>query len=161
MFDDDVVTSDVPPSALAGATITVDGIDVRVLDIGQGDIEPAAVLHIPDLAAVIAGDVAYNGIHPMLAFGGPQQWDEWIASVRRIEDLGPAVVVAGHKNPSLNDDAGRVLTETRTYIADFAAAWESADSTRGLITEMKRRYPAHGNETTLISSAAAAMKLKR
>lgn len=160
MFDDDVVSSDLRPASLAAPGMTVDGVDVAAIDIPQGDISPTAILHIPDLEAVVAGDVAYNGIHAMLAFGGPRQWADWIASTHRIERLAPTIVVAGHKNPELDDDATRVLSQTRAYIADFVDEWRRADSTRALVEAMTEKYPLHGNATTLLSSASAAMKLK-
>jgi len=48
----------------------VEGHELRVIEVGQGDIAPSAVLHIPSLDAIVAGDVAYNQIHQMLALGG-------------------------------------------------------------------------------------------
>jgi len=72
--------------------------------VGQGDIAPSAVLHIPSLDAVVAGDVAYNQIHQMLALGGPAEWDKWIASIGIIERLHPRIVVVGHKKPEAPDD---------------------------------------------------------
>jgi len=41
------------------------------------------------LDAVVAGDVAYNQIHQMLALGGPAEWAKWIASIEIIERLHP------------------------------------------------------------------------
>ncbi len=161
MFDDDVVSGTVQPAALADLSITVDGVAVHAIDVGQGDISPSAVLHIPDLDAVIAGDVAYNGIHAMLAFSGPPQWADWIGSTHTIEKLSPRIVVAGHKNPALDNDAARVLSQTRAYITTFSDQWQQADTTRDLVEAMTTLYPSHGNQTTLLSSASAAMRLKR
>jgi hypothetical protein len=62
-----------------------------VIEVGQGDIAPSAVLHIPSLDAVVAGDVAYNQIHLMLALGRPAEWDKWIASIRIIVALRDVV----------------------------------------------------------------------
>jgi hypothetical protein len=70
-----------------------------VIEVGQGDIAPSAVLRIPALDAVVAGDVADNQIHQMLALGGPAEWDKWIASIGMIERLHPRIFVAGHKKP--------------------------------------------------------------
>jgi hypothetical protein len=61
------------PSPLDRDFIDLEGHELRVIEVGQGDIAPSAVLHIPSLDAVIAGDVAYNQIHQMLGFEGPAE----------------------------------------------------------------------------------------
>jgi glyoxylase-like metal-dependent hydrolase (beta-lactamase superfamily II) len=159
-FDDPVVEDWELPVAIVGSSLTVDGRELRAIDVGQGDIAPSAVVHVPDLEAVMAGDIAYNGIHAMHALTGPEQWADWIASTRELEALGPRVVVAGHKRPELDDDATRVLAETRGYIEAFSAAYAEATSARDIVTAVRAAFPDHGNITTLIASAAAAAARK-
>lgn len=159
-FDDAAVADWSQPVAMDVTTLTVDGHELHAIDVGQGDIAPSAAVHVPSLDVVIAGDIAYNGIHAMLALSGPEQWADWIASTRTVEALAPRVVVAGHKRPELDDDASRVLAETRDYISQFASAYETAGSARDIIATMRAAYPDHGNITTLITSAAAAMDRK-
>ena len=106
---------------------------------------------------MVAGDVIYNRIHQMLAFGGPDQWQDWIASVDTLAALDPKVIVAGHKQPEAgDDDATRMLDETRQYIQDFAAAARTSGSAREIVATMLEKWPDHGNPTTLMASAAAA-----
>ena len=73
MFGNTVATATSRPSRLDGDVIVLEGHELRVIEVGQGDIAPSAVLHIPSLDAVIAGDVAYNQIHQMLGLGGPAE----------------------------------------------------------------------------------------
>lgn len=132
-----------------------------MVEVGQGDIAPSAVLHIPSLDAVVAGDVAYNQIHQMLALGGPEEWDKWIASVGIIESLHPRIVVAGHKKPEAPDDeAEKILNGTRSYIQDFAEAARSLGTVEEIVGAMRSKYPDHGNLTTLLFSARAAVKAR-
>ncbi len=56
------------PGALDGDVIDLEGHQLRIILVAQADTVPSTIVHIPDLDAVIAGDVAYNGIHPWLAF---------------------------------------------------------------------------------------------
>jgi len=116
---------------------------------------------VPELAAVIVGDVAYNEIHQMMAFSGPAEWDRWTASVESIRSLQPKIVIAGHKKPDTGDDeVDRILDGTRDYIRDFAEAAKSASSVEVLVGAMRAKYPDRGNLTTLMVSADAALKRK-
>ena len=77
---------------------------MRIIPVAQADTAPSTIVHIPDLNAVIAGDVAYNGIHPWLAFTDHDKRMRWIASLEQVEALDPRIVVAGHKRPDAPDD---------------------------------------------------------
>lgn len=157
-FFGDVPKASVLPEPLEGNVIDIDGHELRVIEIGQGDIAPSTVVHIPSIDTVIAGDVVYNGIHLMLALSGPQEWQAWIESVDRVEALGAKTIVAGHKQPDASDnDLATILDGTRAYIRDFRAA-VAASSTAGEVFEiMKAKYEDYGNLTTLLLSASAAL----
>jgi hypothetical protein len=73
-FGDTISKANSRPSPLDRDIIDLEGDELRVIEVGRGDIAPSAVLHIQALDAVVAGDVAYNQIHPMLALGGPADW---------------------------------------------------------------------------------------
>lgn len=150
------------PEALDSDVIDLEGHELRVIHVGQADITPNTSLHIPDLESVVAGDVIYNGIHQMLALGGPDQWQAWIASVDKLAALDPRVIVAGHKKPAAADDeTKRMLDETRKYIEDFAHAVKASGSARDIVATMSAKWPDHGNPTTLMASAAAAEQMAR
>lgn len=66
-----------------------------------------------------------------------------------------------NKKPEAPDDeAARMLAETRTYISDFMDAVESASSAQEIIATMSNKWPDHGNPTTLMASAGAADRAK-
>ena len=154
------VAPTVLPAALDCDVIEIEGHELRVIHVGQADITPSTSLHIPDLDAVVAGDVIYNGIHQMLAFGGPDQWQDWIASVETLAALHPKVIVAGHKQPEAPDDAAkRMLDDTRRYIEDFAQAAKASSSAREIVVAMSEKWPDHGNPATLMASAGAAAQM--
>lgn len=161
LLGDDAVVLEELPEPLTTAVVTVDGVEVHVLDVGQGDIAPSSVVHVPSLGAVCAGDVAYNGIHQMLGLGGPAQWDLWLDSLTAVQALGPTVVVAGHKQPAADDDAERVLDQTRNYIMSFALSYAQAEAAEQIVAQMLRAYPDHGNVTTLEFSATQALRRRQ
>lgn len=161
LWGDDLVAPGDTPQPLQGDVIPLEGHELRVVEVGQADVHASAVLHVPALDAVVAGDVVYNRIHQMLALTGPAEWAAWIASVDAVEALRPRLVVAGHKHPeAADDDVPAILDGTRSYLRDFAAAVAAGGSSRDVVQAMQERYPEHGNLTTLHFSAQVAVKAR-
>jgi len=55
------------PQLLTTDTIDLEGNELQVIRIGQADTAESTVLYVPSLAAVVTGDLAYNGVHMMTA----------------------------------------------------------------------------------------------
>jgi glyoxylase-like metal-dependent hydrolase (beta-lactamase superfamily II) len=162
MFGERVAKPSVVPEALDGLTIELEGHELKIVEVGQGDIHPSTVVHIPDLDAVVAGDVVYNQIHAMLGLSGPNGWERWLQSLDIIEKLSAKMIVAGHRKPESSDyEASRMLDETRSYISDFADGAKRLDSADELVQLMKSKYPDFGNRWTLHFSAQSWFSRKR
>jgi glyoxylase-like metal-dependent hydrolase (beta-lactamase superfamily II) len=162
MFGDRVAKPGDVPETLDGLTIELEGHELQIVEVGQGDIRPSTVLHIPDLDAVVAGDVVYNQIHAMLGLSGPSGWQRWLQSLDAIEKLDAKMIVAGHRKPESSDyEASRMLDETRSYIGDFADGAQRLDSAAELIELMKSKYPDFGNRWTLHFSANSWFSRKK
>ncbi|MBH0777923.1 MBL fold metallo-hydrolase [Nocardia bovistercoris] len=156
-FGPDITAPAVLPTALDGDVIDLEGHPLRVIEIGQGDIAPSTVVHIPSIDTVIAGDIAYNRIHPMLAFTGPDEWKSWIDSIDTIRQLAPRTVIAGHKAPGADDnDVDAILDGTRDYIRDFHDVVTKSTNADQVVAALTAKYPDYGNVTTLVVSARAA-----
>ena len=162
MFGDRVVKPTAVPEALDGLTLELEGYELQIVEVGQGDIAPNTVVHIPAIDAVVAGDVVYNQIHAMLGLSGPSGWERWIQSVDAIEKLSPQMIVCGHKKPESSDrEVSRMLDETRSYISDFAQGAQTLGSAEELIQLMKSKYPDFGNRWTLHFSVQSWFSRKR
>jgi glyoxylase-like metal-dependent hydrolase (beta-lactamase superfamily II) len=162
MFGERVAKPTAVPETLDGLTIGLEGHELRIVEVGQGDIQPSTVVHIPDLDAVVAGDVVYNQIHAMLGLSGPSGWDRWLQSLDAIEKLDPQVIVCGHRKPESSDrEVTRTLDETRSYISDFAEGAQRLGSPDELVELMKSKYPDFGNRWTLHFSAQSWFSRKR
>ena len=150
------------PEAFDGETIILDGHELHAIEVGQADIAPSTIVHVPAIDAVVAGDVVYNGVHQMLALSGPDDWPRWIESVDKIAALNPKLVVAGHKRPELpDDDLAAIVDGTRDYIQAFIDELADAEDARALVARMQERFPGHINPTALIVSANTAVKRKQ
>jgi glyoxylase-like metal-dependent hydrolase (beta-lactamase superfamily II) len=162
MFGDRVAKPTAVPEALDGLTLELEGYELQIVEVGQGDIRPSTVMHIPAIDAVVAGDVVYNQIHAMLGLSGPGGWERWLQSLDAIEKLKAQMIVAGHKKPESSDrEVHRMLDETRSYISDFAQGAQSLDSAEELVQLMKSKYPDFGNTWTLRFSAQSWFSRKR
>ena len=159
MLGEAVVLPTSSPIPLNDLTLRLEDHELQVVSVGQGDIAPSTVLHVPSLATVVSGDVTYDRIHQMLGLTGPDDWLRWVASIEAIEALLPRVVVSGHRREDMTDyQAARILNETKSYIRDFAEAARLSATADDIVAAMQVGYPEHGNVTTLHFSARAAIK---
>src|SRR6266436_4983832 len=78
---------------LEGHVIDLEGRDLVVVEVGHTDTDHTTCLHVPSVGLVVAGDVAYNDVHPYLVESKPQTRREWIAALDTIESLKPRAVI--------------------------------------------------------------------
>ncbi|WP_244373092.1 MBL fold metallo-hydrolase [Rhodococcus sp. ZPP] len=70
------------PEPLDNFVLPVDGTEMPAIEIEQADTSPTAIIHIPTLHTVIAGDVVvYNGVNLMLAMTNRNDWPASPASI--------------------------------------------------------------------------------
>ncbi len=139
---------------LEGHVIDLEGRDLVVVEVGHTDTDHTTCLHVPSVGLVVAGDVAYNDVHPYLVESNARTRREWIAALDTIESFKPRAVIAGHKNPE-KDDSPRIIEETRQYIRDFDRVAETSTTARELYDKMLEFYPDRANPGSLWGSARA------
>ena len=140
---------------LQGATIDLEGHDLKALELGHTDGDDSTCLHVPSIGLVVAGDAVYNGPHQYLVDSTtPQKRKDWISALDKIESLNPRAVIAGHKCPG-TDDYPRIIAETRQYILDFERVAERTTTARELYDQMLKLYPDRLNPMILWISALA------
>ncbi len=144
------------PQLLTTDAIDVEGNELRVIRIGQADTAHSTVLHVPSLAAVVTGDLAYNGVHMMSAETGEPERAQWIANLDEVAALDPAFVVAGHKKVE-NDNDPKIIAESQQYLRDFSRIAAEETTAADIVTRMVERYPDWENLRTLWHSARTAV----
>ncbi|MDH6115563.1 glyoxylase-like metal-dependent hydrolase (beta-lactamase superfamily II) [Kitasatospora sp. MAP12-15] len=137
-----------------GGRISLEGHDLTLVDVGHADSDDCSVLHVPDLNLVVAGDVIYNGVHLYLGESGGE-FGSWRACIDAVEALEPRHIVASHQNPILDDDARRLIAETRQYLDTAQDALARYGSPVGFFHAMDERYPERLGHTVLWVSARA------
>ncbi|MEY9965508.1 glyoxylase-like metal-dependent hydrolase (beta-lactamase superfamily II) [Streptacidiphilus sp. MAP12-16] len=121
VFGDDVTSFPIVPGPLPGRRLRVDGAELDVLALGQGDCAASSVVNVTGADTVIAGDLVYNGTHLWTAETTPGQRADWLANLEVLRGLGATRVIAGHRAPGHDDEAQRVLDFTAGYLREFDA----------------------------------------
>jgi len=142
------------PALASSPEIDLDGHPLLFRTIGGADGALATIVHVPDLAAICSGDIAYNNIHMWLWNSTPESRQAWLASLDAVAALNPSTIITGHKDPGAPDDnAIRVLDQSRRYIEDFDHTLATSGTPREVIDAMLAKYPGYGNRYTLFAAA--------
>ena len=141
--------------------VTRDGFELEdhkltPIEVGHSDTDDSTVLHVPDLGLVVAGDVAYIGVHQMLLEIGSTGLRDWLAALDTVAALAPRAVVAGHRNKALPDHPS-ILDQTRQYLLDVQRLLVARPSPRQFFDEMRALHPDRLNPGPLWYSAVGLL----
>lgn len=145
------------PEAMSGDAFELEGEKLVVVQTGFSDTHDSTSLYAPSIGLIVAGDVAYNGVHLYLAETTRKTRGEWRSSLDRLAELEPRSVVAGHKRPSLPDDPA-ILAATRKYLEDFDRLDEETATNLELYNSMLALYGDRVNPGSLWGASLAAKK---
>lgn len=154
LYPGQIGDTSVMASPMGTDIIDLEGHELRIVDVGHTDTDATSVLHVPSLGLVVAGDAVYNGVHQYLMESDAEGRKAWLAGIDTIEGLDPRVVVAGHKNPDLDDEAGRVLAGTREYLRAVEDVIAEQPDAERFVDAMTKRYPGWLNPMVLQMNAS-------
>jgi glyoxylase-like metal-dependent hydrolase (beta-lactamase superfamily II) len=127
------------PVALAKPELTLDGQTLEIHGGLAGDDVDNSYVWIPSIKTVVAGDIVFRGVHPWTANTKPEQRKAWIKTLDEIAALHPTTVVAGHKDPKLDNSAAGIK-QTRDYLEAFDAAVESSKTSAEVQQKISAKY---------------------
>lgn len=139
-FPGQIGETDVIAKPIPADGFQLEGKVVHAVEVGHSDTDDTTVLHVPSIGLVVAGDVAYNGVHQYLLEGGHGGLREWLKAIDRVEALKPRIVVAGHKQKN-RADAPAILEETRQYLLDAQRLIDKKVSPREFFDQMIALHP--------------------
>ena len=155
MYGSLIPTDPVLPVALTKPELTLEGQTLEIHGGVTGDDVDNSYVYIPSIKTVIAGDIVFRGVHPWTANTKPEQHKQWIKTLDDIAALHPTTVVAGHKDPKLdNSPAG--IKQTRDYLEAFDAAVASSRSSAEVQQKVKAKFPELQLDVILQLGADAA-----
>jgi len=151
----------IPPSPVNYRTIPADGIELEghrllAVEVGHTDTDDTTVLHVPSIGLVVAGDVAYNGVHQYLLESAHGGVDAWLVALDKVEALQPRAVVAGHKNKDLPDNPA-IIDQSRDYLLNARRLLAESGSPRAYFDAMVALYPDRLNVGPVWYTAVALL----
>lgn len=159
-FWDKLFPGQIPPTTVSAVTpsgnrFEIEGHELVIIEVGHSDTDETSVLWVPDLRLVVAGDVIYNGVHQFLTESSNGGRDAWRRAIDTVEALDARWIVTGHKNKALDDDARRVIVETRRYLDDVDELLRANPTALDFFHAMLERYPHRLNPGALWGGAKA------
>lgn len=151
----------IPPSPVVYRPVPADGFALegerlKAVEVGHTDTDDTTVLHVPSIGLVVAGDVAYNGVHQYLLESADGGIKAWLRALNTVAALQPTAVVAGHKNHELPDNP-KIIDETRNYLLDAQRLISGQPSPEEFFSHMIRLYPNRLNVGPVWYSAVALL----
>jgi glyoxylase-like metal-dependent hydrolase (beta-lactamase superfamily II) len=149
---------DVPvlPGLFKEGELELDGHELRIIDIGQGDTEHSSIVYVPSIGAVAAGDVVYNRVHMMTAYTDAVSREAWLASLDAVEALNPTTVVSGHKRVGA-PDIPDTIEQSRQYLRDFTRIVEEQETAEEIFAAMLKLHGDRDNPWVLWFGARKAV----
>ena len=148
-FPGDVATAPVTPKTLDGLTLTVEGVEIKLLEFENGECSYATALHIPTQKVLFAADLVYNKVFPWLNemhVDGVLKQAEAVKALPDVDTIYP-----GHGDAMTKADIPGYVT----YVNDFLAMVETAKDADALVDGMKAKYPSFKTVAGLRFSANA------
>jgi glyoxylase-like metal-dependent hydrolase (beta-lactamase superfamily II) len=145
------------PDRLETTSIELEGSEIRVIDIGQGDTENSTIVHAPSMRAVVGGDVVYNEVHMMTAETDAQSRQNWIDNLNQIAALGPQIVVSGHHRVGAPNDP-KSIGASQQYLRDFSRVVETEETVEAIVKTMLELHPDRDNPRVVWHCAREAVK---
>jgi len=145
------------PDRLEATSIELEGSEIRVIDIGQGDTEHSTIVHVPSIRAVVGGDVVYNEVHMMTAETDARSRQDWIDNLNQIAALDPQIVVSGHHRVGAPNDP-KSIGESQQYLRDFSRVVETEETVEDIVKAMLALHPDRDNPRVVWHCAREAVK---
>lgn len=118
-FDFDGISVTPPSETFSGELrLEVGGHEVALLEVGPAHTQGDTLVYVPDQRILFAGDIVFNGGHPVI-WAGPVS--NWIAALDRILALDLQVLVPGH-GPIADKRAAEAMRKHLAYLHGEARA---------------------------------------
>jgi len=139
LLPDSIVT----PQPLPSLQLAIDGQKVEVIPDLTGDVITGvnSVLWIPSISTALASDVVFNHVHLWLGSSDTTSRVAWRNSLKRIAELHPTVVVAGHKKDVAAPDTPDILGVMDRYLVDYDSLRKTSPDGPSLYQAMSAKYP--------------------
>lgn len=157
VFPGEIPKQPATPDRFDDTVIELEGSEINIVDIGQGDTADSTILHVPSIHAVVGGDVVYNQVHMMTGETDDQSREDWIANLDQIAALEPRSVVSGHQRVGAPNDP-KTIGESQEYLQDFSRTVDNEETVEEIVSKMLELHPDRDNPRVVWHSAREAVK---
>jgi glyoxylase-like metal-dependent hydrolase (beta-lactamase superfamily II) len=144
-FGADLATTFIVPEAYDKPTLPFAGENVVIRELQAGESGNGAVLYVPSLQLIFAGDLISNQVHLWLVDASIEGWIKNLAAARAVGTI--ANVLPGHGAPG----PATLFDDTKKYLQAFAAAVKGANA----VKVMEQKFPGYKLPQVLELSVAA------
>jgi glyoxylase-like metal-dependent hydrolase (beta-lactamase superfamily II) len=128
------------PEAIQSDALVLEGKRLPLVTLDAGESEEATAVYVPELKTLIAGDLAFDGVHLWLAEGRADQWLKNLDAVRNVGAIDR--VIAGHRSADAQD-VKDLLAVNAEYIRSFQKILAESKTQDEAIAAIKAKYPGY------------------
>ena len=141
VFGHNLTNKPVTAKALTTDVTMLEGEEIQLIHIGQGDTHNSSVFYIPSAKTLVAGDLTYKDIHPWTAETDNHSREEWAQSLQKIQKLGAKNIISGHMLANSSTDINDVLSFNQEYLKQFNHAVDTSNNAETLQNYMLDKFP--------------------
>ncbi len=101
--------------SLSQNTIELEGHRIEIIPEVVGDMKYNSVVWIPSIKTLYGSDVLFNQAHPFTCELTPEERQQWIRDIERLEKIGAEVIIPGHQKPGMPFDSSS-YSFTKDYL---------------------------------------------
>lgn len=149
-------TTTVIPNAVESDTLTVDGVEVKIVGL-DGENPEHTFVWVPSEQTILGGVLVYENVHVWLADAPTvQERDKWRASLDGMLALNPTRIISGHAVGASPEDTSGIAF-TKAYLDKVDAEVPGLTTSEELVQAMTTAYPEFKNLGDLELGAAVVM----
>lgn len=118
----------------------LEGQRIEIIPKVMGDLKYNTVVWIPSIKTLYGGDVLFNQAHPFTCEVTPEERQQWIRDIERLETLNPEVIIPGHQKPGMPFDYTS-FKFTKDYLVATEEEIANTTDVAGFYYAMVKRFP--------------------
>lgn len=126
------------PKILEGDTLTLEGEEIRVLDLEMVETTAATAFYVPAAKTLISGDLIYSKCHHYMSDVG--RADTWIEQIGKVRKLGIDRVIPGHGPVG----GSELFDESIEWLGSYEKIAKPGVRFTEIAKKLVEQYPTHG-----------------
>jgi glyoxylase-like metal-dependent hydrolase (beta-lactamase superfamily II) len=118
----------------------LEGQRIEIIPEVMGDMKYNTVVWIPSIRTMFGSDVLFNQAHPFTCELTPEERQQWIRDIERLERMDAEVIIPGHQKPGMPFDSSS-YDFTRDYLVATEEELARTNDVAGFYYAMVKRFP--------------------